>query len=81
MLANSAVLISFIGWRTMVRCDVSNCFRLTALFNAPYIPVAKNQNEAKHSSAECTESLLSAQKGLSQWVWLEKKADPFSVNV
>ena len=36
----------------MVECDVSNCSRLIALFKAPYIPAVKNENEAKHSSAE-----------------------------
>ena len=36
----------------MVECDVSNCSRLITLFKAPYIPAVKNENEAKHSSAE-----------------------------
>ena len=55
VLANLAVLILFIGWRIMVRCDVYNCSRLTALFNAPYIPVAKNENEAKHAQEVFTQ--------------------------
>ena len=45
----------------MVECDVSNCSRLTALFIAPYI--AKNENDAKHSSAEYTGSLHSVLNG------------------
>ena len=54
LLGNLAVLISFTGCRIMVECDVSNCSRLIALFKAPYIPIVKNKNEAKYSSAEST---------------------------
>ena len=76
LLANLAVLISFT--ECMVECD---CSRLTMLFTAPYIPVAKNENEAKHSSAESTGSLHSVLNGMSQWVWPENKAYQSNVNV
>ena len=41
--------------RIMVRYEVSNCSCLAALFNAPNIPVVKNENEAK---PECTGSCI-----------------------
>ena len=46
-----------------------------------HICVAKNENEAKHSSAEWTASLHSVLNRMSQWVWSESKADQSIVNV